>query len=165
MAHNRRQRRGRLSWAGWAVGFLSFAGLNFHRLKSFTLLPPSPHTAGRPGQHARGLLLPSLGPAENASPTAAGSALPSTMPCSPQLVLQTAPHGAHHLWSQAKAMWHNMTHVSLPHLSSFFFFFWKIAMNAHKASITKDYGLQFRVCCKVVLNDQMLMRREALLEK
>lgn len=38
-------------------------------------------------------------------------------------------------------------------------------MNAHKASITKDYGLQFRVCCKVVLNDQMLMRREALLEK
>lgn len=38
-------------------------------------------------------------------------------------------------------------------------------MNAHEASITKDYGLQFSVCRKVVLNDQMLMRREALLEK
>lgn len=40
-----------------------------------------------------------------------------------------------------------------------------MTMNAHETSITKDYGLQFSVCCKVVLNDQMLMRRKALPEK
>lgn len=161
MAHNRSQRQGRLSWASWAVGFLFFAGLNFHRLKSFILLPPSPHTAGRHGQHARRLLLPSWGLAER-------KCFPRVSPASHNAVFPTTgpTHSSPWRSSPLEPCKGNVTHVSLPPLFFFFFIFLgKIAMNAHKASITKDYGLQFSVCCKVVLNDQMLMRREALLEE
>lgn len=91
------------------------------------------------------------------------SSLPNVA-CSLQLALQTAPCRTNPLLELCVPCKGNTAiHVSLPPL--FFFFFWKMTMNAHEASITKDYGLQFSVCSKVVLNDQMLMRRKALLEK
>lgn len=139
-------------------------GWNFHF--HCILLPASSDPAGRRGQRARGLVLPSQRPTENNSPAPARSALPSKGALLPAAGLANSSLPCSLLLGALCAMRRQYDHTHLPSPSSLFlFFFWKMTMNAHEASITKDYGLQFSVCRKVVLNDQMLMRREALLEK